>query len=41
MVKLGPRNRVGGYSVGVVATGVRMGVTKSLAGHIGQIALWL
>ncbi len=39
--KLGPRDGVGGYSVGVVATGVRMGVCKSLIGHIGEMALWL
>ena len=39
--KLGPQSRVGGYSVGVVATGVRMGVDKSLMGHIGEMALWL
>lgn len=30
-----------GYSVGVVATGLRMGVGKSLNGHMGEMALWL
>lgn len=30
-----------GYSVGVVATGLRMGVCKSLSGHMGEMALWL
>lgn len=30
-----------GYSVGVVATGLRMGVSRSLIGHIGEMALWL
>lgn len=39
--KLAHRNGVGGYSVGVVATGLRMGVSKSLIGHIGEMALWL
>lgn len=39
--KLGHRRRVGSYSVGVVATGVIMGVIKSLTGTMGQMALWL
>lgn len=39
--KLGPRNSVGHYSVGVVATGLRIGVCKSLTGHMGEMALWL
>lgn len=39
--KLGSRNRMLSYSVGVVATGLRMGVGKSLIGHIGEMALWL
>lgn len=39
--KLGPRRQAGAYSVGVVATGVRMGVSDSLKGHIGEMALWL
>lgn len=39
--KLGHGIRVCSYSVGVVATGLRMGVGKSLIGHIGEMALWL
>lgn len=39
--KLGPRRQAAAYSVGVVATGVRMGVSDSLKGHIGEMALWL
>lgn len=39
--KLGRGNRVCSYSVGVVATGLRMGVGKSLIGLIGEMALWL
>lgn len=34
-------DRVSGYSVGVVATGLRMGLSNSLIGLIGEIALWL
>lgn len=36
-----PMTGLCGYSVGVVATGLRMGVFTSLAGDMGEMALWL